>query len=96
MRCLAGLAEVTGAADVRVQAEALLDGISLPSGWAWLHGVDAYVSIATAQVAVGQADRAAAVLEGLTGSGSAPAWTAVLEAAGAFTVPGLTSGGRPG
>ena len=58
-------------------------GIGLPRGWAWLHGTDAYVSLARAWVAAGDPGRAAEVLAAVIGPGRTHGWDAVLDASGA-------------
>ena len=83
LRCLAQLAEATGAAEVTEQADAMLRAATFPAGTAWLHGMDAYLALARAWMDAGRQDRAADVLLPLMTAGRAAGWSAVLDASGA-------------
>jgi DNA-binding SARP family transcriptional activator/tetratricopeptide (TPR) repeat protein len=86
LRCLAPLAWATGRRELAEQADRMLADARLPEGNAWLLGVDAYVSLARAWVALDERERARAVLAPLVAAGGAMGWSAVLEVTGA---PGL-------
>ena len=62
LRCLAPLAEASGDRAVLAEADALLAGITVAPGSAWLLGADAYLSVARAWLRHGEPARARAVL----------------------------------
>jgi tetratricopeptide (TPR) repeat protein len=82
LRCLAGLADATGAPEVRAEAQLLLDGLDVPQGRHWMHGTDALTGLARAWLGAGQPGRAAAVLEPLQRVGTDTGWGPFLEASG--------------
>jgi DNA-binding SARP family transcriptional activator len=83
LRCLAPLAEATGSLDELAQADRMLAAARFPDGFAWIHGVDAYLSLGRGWLAAGQPRRAASVLESLVGPGRRQGWLPLLKAAGA-------------
>ena len=81
LRCLAPLAEATGSPALIEEADALVAGITAPEGAAWLFGADAYVSVARARLARGEAGRAAEILAPLLHASARTGWVAPLAAA---------------
>jgi hypothetical protein len=81
LRCLAPLAEATGSPALVEEADALVEGITAPEGAAWLFGADAYVSVARARLARGEAGRAAEILAPLLRASARTGWVAPLAAA---------------
>ncbi|MBA2894509.1 ATP-binding protein [Nonomuraea soli] len=81
LRCLAPLAEVTGSATLLKEADTLVSGIETPPGAAWLQGTDAYVSVARAHLARGDARGALRVLEPVLTAAPGAGWTAPVAAA---------------
>jgi hypothetical protein len=75
LRCLAPLAEATGDPAVLARADALLAGIRVPEGSAWLLGADAYRCVAAAWRRAGDAARAEQVLAGLHAAARDAGWT---------------------
>jgi len=77
LRCLALLAHVTGSQELLAEADAALAAVSAPLGYAWLHGIDVYVAIASAHLDHGSVEAAeqviAPVLAAARASGSVPA-----------------------
>jgi hypothetical protein len=95
LRCLAQLADVTGAPELRAQATFMLEAARFPDGTAWLHGWDAYLALTRAWLADGNRAKAAAVLVPFVGAARSAGWDAVLatsgvwELAAACGVPGV-------
>ncbi len=77
-RFVAALAEATGGADYRLEAEALLAAATTPDGSAWLLGWDAYESLARAQAAAGDVQQAAATLRPVVAAATRAHWLPVL------------------
>jgi DNA-binding SARP family transcriptional activator len=82
LRCLGPLAEATGDLSVLERADALLRGIRVPEGRAWLLGADAYLGVARAWRRVGHANRADAVLGDFRTAAVATGWPALADVAG--------------
>jgi DNA-binding SARP family transcriptional activator len=82
LRCLGPLAEATGDLAVLEQADAMLRGIRVPQGRAWLLGADAYLGVARAWRTAGQEARAEAVLAGFRSAAVDAGWSALAVAAG--------------
>ena len=85
LRCLAPLAELTGDLSLLREADDLLASARFVPGTAWLHGLDAYLSLARAWRDAGDDVRARAILADLGAAGESAGWGVVLEASGAFT-----------
>jgi hypothetical protein len=83
LRCLAPLAELTGEVSVLQSADELLASARFTPGTAWLHGLEAYLSLARAWRDSGDDVRARAVLTNLCDAGEAAGWSVVLAASGA-------------
>jgi tetratricopeptide (TPR) repeat protein len=81
LRCLGPLAEATGSADVLAQADAMLSAIAAPAGSAWMTGDGAYLAVARAWLARGEAEHARAVLAPLLAAAQRIPWVAPLAAA---------------
>jgi hypothetical protein len=75
LRCLAPLAEATGDPAVLTRADALLQRVRVPDDGAWLGGADAYLSIARAWRAAGEADRAEEITAGFRAAAVRAGWT---------------------
>ncbi len=88
LRCLAPLALVTGSDELLLQADRMLTSARFPTGVAWLHGIDVYVTLTQAWLAADRPERALAVLEPLLSAGQRAGWSAVLEASGAVALAG--------
>ncbi len=83
LRCIAPLAEATGAVEVVLHADRILSAARLPAGHAWVLGTDAYLSLGRAWLAAGRADRAVRVLDSLVTAADSTGWGVLLRAAGA-------------
>jgi hypothetical protein len=81
LRCLAPLAEATGAHEVLIEATALLAQISAPAGSAWFWGGDAYMSVARAWLAAGEPAQARLALAPLLDAASRVPWSTTLDVA---------------
>jgi tetratricopeptide (TPR) repeat protein len=94
LRCLAPLAELTG--DVRMlrSADDLLSSARFPQGTAWLHGLEAYLSLARAWRDAGDGPRARSIVTEICVAGEAAGWGAVLTATGATELMNELSPGR--
>jgi hypothetical protein len=81
LRCLGPLAEATGDPAVLERADALLRGIRVPEGRAWLLGADAYLGVARAWRRIGHPERADSVLEPFRTAAVVAGWPALADAA---------------
>jgi hypothetical protein len=88
---MAALAEATGEAEPRAEAEALLSTATLPTGMAWLLGWDVYASLARAQAAAGDRERAVSTVAPVIEVARRTGWTPVMAEA-ATLVPLLATG----
>jgi len=86
LRILAPMAELTGSSEALHEADALLTGISAPTGSAWLLGTDCYLSVARAWLDHDEPGRARAVLEPLLVAAERQQWLPAL--AGGLLVDG--------
>jgi DNA-binding SARP family transcriptional activator/tetratricopeptide (TPR) repeat protein len=80
LRCLAPLAEATGDPAVLERADALLRGVRVPQGCAWLLGADVYGALARAWQDAGRPERAEAITTALRGAAVAAGWPALADA----------------
>jgi DNA-binding SARP family transcriptional activator/tetratricopeptide (TPR) repeat protein len=78
LRCLAPLAEATGDVAILAEADALLRGIDVPAGAAWLTGMDAYAAVARAWTARDEPGRARQVLAPLLAAATRTSWLPAL------------------
>jgi DNA-binding SARP family transcriptional activator/tetratricopeptide (TPR) repeat protein len=78
LRCLAPLAQATGAADLVEAADAALGDADGPP---WLYGADVYVCLARAWRDRGEPGRAGEILDPLLAAGDRTGWTAPLAKA---------------
>jgi len=81
LRCAAPLAAATGSRTVLDQAAGLLDAASIPDGYAWVMGDEAYLWLARAWLGRGEPERARAVLAPLLAVARRVPWIATLAAA---------------
>ena len=81
LRCAAPLAAATGSRTVLDQAAGLLDAASIPDGYAWVMGDEAYLWLARAWLGRGEPERARAVLAPLLAVARRVPWVATLAAA---------------
>jgi hypothetical protein len=86
LRCAAPLAELTGDVDLLGEADLMLRSAQFSPGSAWLHGMDAYVSLARAWSNVGDDVRAEQVLAPLLEAGRRSGWSDLLDVVGATEV----------
>jgi hypothetical protein len=83
LRCLAPLAQAIGSPDMLAQADRMLAAARIPEGYAWIHGLDAYLALGRGWLQAGEPDRAAADLERLVLPGRRLGWEPLLAACGA-------------
>jgi DNA-binding SARP family transcriptional activator len=81
VRFMAAIAEATGDRAALVEATALLAGVTTPAGTAWLHGWDAYESLARARLAAGDRSAALALVQPVIDVARRARWIPVLEPA---------------
>ena len=81
LRCAAPLAAATGSRTVLDQAAGLLDAASIPDGYAWVLGDEAYLWLARAWLGRGEPERARAVLAPLLAVARRVPWIGTLAAA---------------
>jgi DNA-binding SARP family transcriptional activator/tetratricopeptide (TPR) repeat protein len=81
LRVLGPLAEATGARSILLEADALLTGITAPSGAAFLTGDACYYAVARTWLAGGEPARARAVLAPLIAAADRVPWVAALAEA---------------
>lgn len=82
LRCLGPLAEATGELDVLFRADALLEGIRVPEGCAWLLGADAYLGVARGWRRAGDPERADRILADFRAAAGAAGWPGLAELPG--------------
>jgi DNA-binding SARP family transcriptional activator/energy-coupling factor transporter ATP-binding protein EcfA2 len=82
LRILGPLAQATGEPAVLERADALLRGIRVPQGCAWLLGADAYLGVAAAWRRAGDPVQADEILTDFRAAARAAGWPGLADAAG--------------
>jgi tetratricopeptide (TPR) repeat protein len=95
LRCLAPLAEATGSPGVLTAAAALLAGINVPAGSAYLSGAGCYLAIARAWLAQSQPQWARQTLAPLLAAAERVPWVGPLAAASLVDGQAAQALGRP-
>jgi DNA-binding SARP family transcriptional activator/tetratricopeptide (TPR) repeat protein/energy-coupling factor transporter ATP-binding protein EcfA2 len=79
LRCLGPLAEATGDPAVLGRADALLRGVRVPEGCAWLLGADAYLGVARGWRRAGDPGRADRILTDFRAAALAAGWPVLAD-----------------